>query len=425
MTAPEHRARIDGAALALRRGDPLTALRLTAARADGSDDGNDDARALAIRGAALAQLDEPSLAVASLAAAVRAASREGDRDTAARAQLALAEIDLGRRDFGQAAARLEAFAADLGDDRHNRAFVAVLRGRLELYRGRADEAARLLGASDAVDDFGGAILALARAEAELARGDLPRCEGLLEDARRHAQASRHGFLVAEIDAGRDRLRGPAARVVDAAGERVVSVLELAVLRARSDVASIDELRSIVRVPAGEARLAARPLLFALIRRLAGAHPDPVDRDELVLALGVRRSNDAHRATLRVEIGRLRDVVPAGVDVVAAGSGWRLDLPAPLVRIAPLDGEIGSGVTALLSDGEAWRAEDVARALGTSPRSAQRRLAALREEGAVRTAGAGRTARWILVEPRGFTLLGQLSDLWASSADRATDVARPI
>lgn len=424
MTGAPLPSPIESAALALRRGDPLTAMSLT--------DREASAIALAIRGAALAQLDEPAAAVKCLMAAATAALNQGDRDTAARAELALAEIHLSSRDFTEAAARLVACSVDLGADHANCAFVSVLRARLELYRGRPDEAARLLVAAGAPDAFGGAIVALARAEAELARGDVVRCEELLESARRHAQASRHGFLVAEIEAGRERLHGPAARVVDAIGARVVSVLELAGLRARADVSVIDELQSVVRVGGTDARLASRPLLFAIIRHLAASHPDPVDRDELVLALGVRKSNEAHRATLRVEIGRLREVVPPGVDVVAAATGWRIDLPSPLVHIAPLDGQRRSGVTALLSDGQAWRADDIARALGMSPRSAQRHLAGLRDDGVLRTVGAGRAARWILVEPRGFTLLGQLSALWTSGGsgppseradDRATDVAR--
>jgi DNA-binding transcriptional ArsR family regulator len=407
VTGTELRAAHERAAIALRRGDPLTALTST--------DRDDAPIALAIRGAALAQLDEPAAAVTCLTAASKAATRQGDRDTAARAELALAEIHVASRDFAEATARLDACGADLAGDHDNHALVAVLRARIEVFRGSPASAARHIEVAAPRDDFGRALVALSRAEVELAAGDPARCEAAIGEAVVHAERARHGFLLAEIAVGRERLRAPIARLVDAAVDREASVLDLAAARARRDAVVVDELRRAVVALGREVKLAARPQIFAIVARLVASHPGVVARDELVLALGVRKVNEAHRATLRVELGRLRALLPEGVAIVTEHDGWRFATGAPLVRVLPRPGELVTDVAALLSDGLAWRADDVARALGASPRSAQRHLAALRDEGVVRSVGAGRAVRWLRDDSGSFTILGQLSALWAAGA----------
>ncbi len=52
------------------------------------------------------------------------------------------------------------------------------------------------------------------------------------------------------------------------------------------------------------------------------------------------------------------------------------------------------LTALLADGNAWAARDLALAIGASPRTVQRALAELAERGAARAVGRARAQRWM-------------------------------
>ncbi|MBL9025319.1 MAG: helix-turn-helix domain-containing protein, partial [Myxococcales bacterium] len=134
------------AALALRRGDPLAALSL-ASRAGG-------ALGLAIRGAALAQLEEDDEAERCLREAARSARASDDVQTAARAELALVELALARRDLAAARRGLGACEGAFARDPANAVFVAVLRARLELLQRRPAAARESLAASrGGVDAF--------------------------------------------------------------------------------------------------------------------------------------------------------------------------------------------------------------------------------------------------------------------------------
>jgi DNA-binding transcriptional ArsR family regulator len=57
--------------------------------------------------------------------------------------------------------------------------------------------------------------------------------------------------------------------------------------------------------------------------------------------------------------------------------------------------------ALLADGEAWSSSALALALGVSPRTIQRALEALAEDGKVESFGRGRACRWIAPKVPGF------------------------
>ncbi len=72
---------------------------------------------------------------------------------------------------------------------------------------------------------------------------------------------------------------------------------------------IDACRREVRLGAHITTLVSRPLLFQLLLALAEQAPGEVTRDALIARVfGARRGNDSHRVRLRVEIGRLRQVL---------------------------------------------------------------------------------------------------------------------
>src|SRR5262245_29258105 len=96
---------IQKAAAALERGDPLSALSLI--------EGRDDAHALALRGIALAQLEEPVAARDHLRRAMAEFDRLGDPLHRARAAAALAELAAEDRELSNAVRALEEASAAL------------------------------------------------------------------------------------------------------------------------------------------------------------------------------------------------------------------------------------------------------------------------------------------------------------------------
>ncbi|MEZ4370812.1 MAG: helix-turn-helix domain-containing protein [Polyangiaceae bacterium] len=152
------------------------------------------------------------------------------------------------------------------------------------------------------------------------------------------------------------------------------------------------------------KLARRPVLFALLERLA-QHPDGATREALIShAFGARRSNDTHRARLRVEIGRLRKLARPLCDLEATPTGFRL-VPRAGEEVAlllpPLPGSTGA-LQALLADGQAWSTSALGLALGESQRNVQRSLAELEAGDQVRAVGRGRAQRWVSAPLSGFT-----------------------
>jgi hypothetical protein len=128
--------------------------------------------------------------------------------------------------------------------------------------------------------------------------------------------------------------------------------------------------------------------------LAEAWPEVVARDRLIeRAFGARRSNETHRARLRVELGRLRRLLADSGSIQAEGAGYRLVAAAGVqVLLPPVDGE-HAALLALLSDGVSWSTSALAIALDASQRTLQRALLHLEANGRVVGRGRGRARRW--------------------------------
>jgi hypothetical protein len=145
----------------------------------------------------------------------------------------------------------------------------------------------------------------------------------------------------------------------------------------------------------------------LARTLAEAWPDDVDREALIArAFNTRRSNETHRARLRVEIGRLRALVEEMARIEATSRGFVLKprrAKEVVVLAPPIDGDQAS-LVALLSDGAAWSTSALALALGASQRTVQRALVELEAVSRVRSIGRARARRWLAPPLAGFTTI---------------------
>jgi tetratricopeptide (TPR) repeat protein len=385
------------AARALAAGDPLGALKRIALR--------DDARALALRGIAMAQLGDLARAKVLLKRAARAFG-PGEALARARCVVAEAEIALVLRDLGRPATALDAARATLEEhgDRVNAAFARYLEARRLLLIGRVDEAERALApldpaalppASRTAYELVVAGIALRRPRTKAARAALVR-------AGRAAGLARIPALLAEVESARRVLEAPAARRI-ARGERLVSLEEVEALRS-SKVLVVDACRNVVHDDARIAALATRPVLFALARALGEAWPGDVPRDALVARVFESKFVDAsHRARLRVEMGRLRAALRSLAVVSATKRGFALSPrnARDVVVLARQVEEEHAHVLALLSDGESWSSSALALALGTSQRTVQRALDPLAAAGKVQSFGQGRSRRWLLPPVPGF------------------------
>lgn len=393
---------ISAAARALAAGDALGALKRVALR--------DDPPALALRGIAMAQLDDYPRARELLR---RAARGFGSHEALSRARcmVAEAEVALAMRDLGGSPRPLMAAAATLEarGDRANALQARLIAARRLLLLGRLDEAASALAALDAqgMAPTLAAVVALAGAELAMRSLQVDRARAALAHAQSAAMQARVPALLAEVAAVRTALDRPAARRLAADGtEQALRLDEVAALRA-SDALVIDACRR--GLGAGDAwqALARRPILFALARALAEAWPGAVDRDALIAcAFRIRRPDETHRARLRVEIGRLRALVKTLAAINATARGFVLlprDARTVVVLVPPIDGDQAS-LVALLSDGAAWSTSALALALGTSQRTVQRALAELEAEGRVRAIGQARARRWLAPSLAGFTTI---------------------
>lgn len=389
---------ISAAARALQTGDLLGALKRVALR--------DDPPALALRGIAMAQLGDLERARILLKKAERAF---GPREVVARARcvVAQAEIALVSRDLGWPEKALAAARTALAarGDGLNAAHAGHLQIRRLVLLGRLDEAGQALAGLDptpfppaarAAHELVIAGIALRRLRTHDARIALARAQV----AARHARIP---ALQAEVDHTIRLLDAPAARRVTEGGEQMLRLDEVEALLA-SDVLVVDACRYVVRQDDRRLSLATRPVLFALARTLAQAWPGDVARDGLVAqAFRGREADESHRARLRVEIGRLRRELRGIAEVTATRRGFAL---APVhggsvVVLAPPVDEDHAEVLAFLADGEAWSSSALALALGTSQRTVQRALEALKLAGKAQGYGSGRSCRWI-APPPGFT-----------------------
>lgn len=390
-------AALAAAAQALSRGDPLFALKQVALRRD--------ARALALRATALAQLGEYKQAQRLFS---RAARRFGAAEplASARCAVALAEVALAAREITLADGPLLSAIETLKrhGDGINARYAQLLRARHALALGDLALAERHLKALDLrrAPPALHALAALSTAEIALRRTQPERARRALERAAKAARRAQIPALLAEVAAAQDMLTRPLARRVAGDRSEPLTIDQVAQLMARPHLI-VDACRRVVRKGARQVSFQQRPVLFALVRGLAEAAPFAVSREALIrLGFGMSRPNASLRARLRVAMGRLRRLLSGLAEVRATSSGYVLETrPAPPCVIAPPLEDHASHVMALLADGEPWSTSALALSLGSSQRSVQRALSELETTGKVRGVGAGRSRRWLAAPLSGF------------------------
>ncbi|MES2507694.1 MAG: helix-turn-helix domain-containing protein [Verrucomicrobiota bacterium] len=392
---------ITAAASALAAGDPLRALNCVALR--------EDAPALALRGIAMAQLGDLPQAQNLLKRAARAF---GPKQPLAHARcvVAQAEIAFVSRELGWPVKELAAAQATLkqNGDALNAVHACHLQARWSLLLGQLDDAERLLGTVDpaplppirrAAHEMILAGIAMQRLRTGPARAALAR-------AQEAAHRSRIPALIAEVAAASHRLETPVARHLASGEERLILLGDVEALLA-SGTLVVDACRRVVRRGKVVIPLASRPVLFALARALAESWPNDVCRTDLLrAAFQAKRVDESHRARLRVEIGRLRQLLHPLADVQATPQGFALrprNDAAVNVLAWPVEEEHGA-VLAFLADGEAWSSSALALAIGISQRTVQRSLDVLATEGKVQWFGRARARRWITSSTPGFTTI---------------------
>jgi hypothetical protein len=399
---------ITAAGRALRAGDSLGALRRVALR--------DDPAGLALRGIAMAQLGDLGRARSLLR---RAARGFGPREPLARARCvtAAAEVALASRELAWPPRALHkalrTFIAR--GDRENAVHARLLLIRWLLLLGRVDDADAARAALELDDGPArlAAVASLLAFEIALRRGRAGQAREALAWAREAAARSGIGALCAEVEQAGRTLVLPAARLVDAAAARPLTLAAVELVLASPDLV-VDGCRRAVRRGERVVSLSRRPVLFALLYGLAEAWPGEATRENLIeRAFGARRTNTSYRARLRVAMGRLRRELWALAEIRATAGGFGLVARgAGSVRLlAPPIVSPDAALLALLADGEAWSTSALALALDSSQRTAQRALAALEEAGQVRALGRGRSRRWVCAPVAGFaaTLLLPVSD----------------
>jgi tetratricopeptide (TPR) repeat protein len=388
---------VTAAARALKAGDPLGALKRIALR--------DDPPALALRGIAMAQLGELAKAKVLLR---RAARSFGPRERVQRARCvtAEAEVALASRDLRWPTHALDEARRTFGalGDHDNGLHAALLQIRRLLLLGRVTEAGDALDkldlrAAPAMLKARGELVAF---EVALRRGHTAPARAALARARAAADRSGIDPLCAEVERAERTLALPVARLIAGGEERPLVLAEVETVLASQHLI-VDACRRAARSERREVCLARRPVLFALLRSLAEAWPGEATREILCArAFGARRTNESHRARLRVEVGRLRRELRSLADVRATPGGFAL-LPrsGEVLVLAPPIESPDAAVLALMADGEAWSTSALALALGSSQRTVQRALGALEASGKVRALGRGRARRWLCAPIGGF------------------------
>lgn len=325
----------------------------------------------------------------------------------ARCQLAEAEVCFATRELQSFPQGFESSLRVLearGDARN------ALHGRLLLVRralllGRVDAASALLEPLE-LDEAPAAlraIAALCRAELQQRRVRAAEAAATLDQALLLADAARIPALRLEVESARQLAARPAARLLGRDREALLTLADVEALFAGGALI-VDGCSRSLKSGTKSVKLARRPVLFALLEGLA-RHPDGTTREALITqAFGARRSNDTHRARLRVEIGRLRKLVRPVCGLEATPTGFRL-VPRSgeevVLFLPPLPGSTGA-LQALLADGQAWSTSALGLALGESQRNVQRSLAELEAGDQVRAVGRGRAQRWVSAPLSGFT-----------------------
>lgn len=389
---------ITAAAQALAAGDPLGALKRVALR--------EDAPALALRGIAMAQLDDVPRARDLLRRAARAFG-PNEPAAGARCAVAEAEIALVSRDLVRTVGTLEKARETLAchGDRTNAAHAGYLLSRWHLLTGGLDTAETLLAETDrsVLPPASRAGLALVAAGIAMRRIRAGEARDALDLAERTARAAGISALSAEVKRAEQAFAAPVARLIAEAEDRLIGLGEVEALIA-SETLTVDACRHHIRCGREVVELARRPVLFALARALAEAWPGETTRSNLLArAFGARHADESHRARLRVEIGRLRKKLHPVADLKATKAGFILETRgrAGVAVLVPPVEEKHSALLALLADGEAWSSSALALALDVSARTAQRALEDLSSEGKVESFGRGRACRWVASSLTGF------------------------
>ena len=383
------------AARALAAGDPLRALNHVALR--------DDPPALALRGIAMARLGDLPRAKMLLKSAARAF---GAKQPVARARcvVAEAEIALASRDLAWPAKALAASRAALEahGDLLNAAHARHLEVRRLLLIGRLDDAERALALIDPapLPPAARTIHELVIAGIAMRRLQTRAAGAALERATHAARQADIPALAAEVEAARVALNAPAARLIAHGKERPLLLHEVEDLLGSKSLV-VDACRHAVRCNGVLIALASRPVLFTLARALGEAWPHGVARNELIArAFRARHPDETHRARLRVQMGRLRELLRPVAQVTATKEGFVLTPRRGrdvAVMARPAEEE-HAPVLALLADGESWSSSALSLALSASQRTVQRALDELAATGKVQAVGRGRARRWITPLP---------------------------
>ncbi|MEJ5989278.1 helix-turn-helix domain-containing protein [Ramlibacter sp. PS3R-8] len=392
---------IAASARALAAGDALGALKRVALRGDPP--------ALALRGIAMAQLGEHPVARDLLR---RAARGFGSHEDLARARcvVAEAEVALAMRDLGGSPRALAAATTTLEGhgDRDNAAHARLVAARQQLLVGRLDEARAMMEALDTtrLPPTLAAVANLTAAELALRSLHCASAEAALARAAQSAQQAAIPALIAEVADAQATLTRPAARRVQDGIGHTLRLTEVEALLS-SGALVLDACRRGLAHAGAWQPLARRPVLFTLAHALAEAWPRDVKRDTLIAtAFRTRHPDETHRARLRVEIGRLRELVKPMARIEATADGFVLrphDAAPVAVLLPPIAGE-QAALVALLSDGAAWSTSALSLAMDASQRTIQRALADLQPTGQVRAIGQARSRRWLAPPLAGFTTI---------------------
>jgi tetratricopeptide (TPR) repeat protein len=407
---PDHRR----AAIALAAGAPLAALNAIERLAD--------PHALALRGIALAQLGEHTSARAMLidAAARFAKLRrpcERARALAAAAESAAAARDLAvaERDFVDAARGL----VECGD-RRNAAWTIAMHARLCALRGATKKARELLGHAITLlpaeaDPNVRTQLALAHAELAARTLDGAAAAAALAPALRSfdgasALAAEASHLLAKLRTSVAALRrGDASSPIDAIA--LTQILRGRGAAARALVGAprwfvVDEIALRALWPKGGAvDLRRRPVMLRLLAALERRWPEAVPWRELGRdVFEIARPDESVHARCKVEIDRLRKLLPAPAKIVAERSAWRLVLPRGAVPVSlSLPRETSSATelcAALLDDGAAWSLAALTDVTAQSRSTVLRCMRTLVTDGRARTTGLARARRYVATAPAG-------------------------
>ena len=392
---------IAASARALAAGDALTALNHVALR--------DDPPALALRGIAMAQLGEYTRARELLRLAARSFGRH---EELARARCIVAEAEVGMlmRDLVGSPRALIASMKTLEThgDLANAMQARLITARRFLLLGKLDEAEAALQQLE-ISSLALPLVAVAEltlAELRLRSFRIDSAREALARAQAAAERARVPALQAEVVEARAAFDRPAARQLFADGEKALRLGEVADLLT-SNALVVDACRRGLVSGTTWMPLTRRPLLFSLIRTLAEAWPNDVDRSTLIAtAFRTQHFDESHRARLRVEIGRLRALIAPLAQIEATERGFVLKPAAErnVVLLAPpIDGDEAS-LVALLSDGAAWSTSALALAVDASQRTVQRALVDLETAGRVRSIGRARAQRWLAPPLTEFTTI---------------------